>query len=94
MIMHLYKIKVQPIAKMKIRSSSRQRRHWIHARLALSAGVQNNACTNLLGFFVRYVRTRGIAETAESATLQTSALPCAARTCHAWLARLTRARGE
>ena len=26
----------------------------------------DNACTNLLGFFVRYVRTRGIDETMES----------------------------
>ena len=33
-------------------------------------------------------------ETTESATLQISALPCAARTCHAWFARLTRARGR
>ena len=31
-------------------------------------------------------------ETTESATLQISALPCAAYTRHAWLARLTRAR--
>ena len=30
------------------------------------SGRAGNACTNLLGFFVRYVRTRGIAEIAES----------------------------
>ncbi len=30
------------------------------------SGRADNACTNLLGFFVRYVRTRGIAEIAES----------------------------
>ncbi len=30
------------------------------------SGRADNACTNLLGFFVRYVRTRGIDEIAES----------------------------
>ena len=30
------------------------------------SGRADNACTNLLGFFVHYVRTRGIAEIAES----------------------------
>ena len=30
------------------------------------SGRADNACTNLLGFFVRYVRTRGIVEAAES----------------------------
>ena len=30
------------------------------------SGRADNACTNLLGFFVRYVRTRGIVEVAES----------------------------
>ena len=54
--------------------------------------MQANACTNLLGFFVRYVRTRGMDEAMESAKLPTFALPFAARTCHARLARLTRAR--
>ena len=32
----------------------------------LLCGRADNACTNLLGSFVRYVRTRGIAETVES----------------------------
>ncbi len=32
----------------------------------LLCGRADNACTNLLGSFVRYVRTRGIAETIES----------------------------
>ena len=58
------------------------------------SGRADNACTNLLGFLVRYVRTRGIAEIARSAKPPTFALPFAARTRHAWLARQTRARGE
>ena len=58
------------------------------------SGRADNACTNLLGFLVRYVRTRGIAEISESAKPPIFALPRAARTCHAWLARLTRARGR
>ena len=57
------------------------------------SGRAGNACTNLLGFFVRYVRTRGIDEAMESAKPPIFALFCAARTCHARLARLTRARG-
>ena len=32
----------------------------------LLCGRADNACTNLLGYFVRYVRTRGIVEAAES----------------------------
>ena len=32
----------------------------------LLCGRADNACTNLLGFFVRYVRTRGIVEVVES----------------------------
>ena len=55
-------------------------------------GRADNACTNLLGFLVRCVRMRGMVEIAESAKLSAFALPFAARTCHAWLARLTRAR--
>ena len=35
-------------------------------RHPLSSGRADNACTNLLGFFVCYVRTRGMAEAAES----------------------------
>ena len=49
------------------------------------SGRADNACTNLLGFFVRYVRTRGMAEIVESAKLTTFILPFAARTCHALL---------
>ena len=56
------------------------------------SGRADNACTNLLGFLVRYVRTRGIDEAVESTILPTSVLPCVARTCHAWLVRPTRAR--
>ena len=55
-------------------------------------GRADNACTNLLGFFVRYVRTRGMVEIAESAKLSAFALLFAARTRHARLVRLTRAR--
>ena len=42
--------------------------HRLHPRPRhpLSSGRADNACTNLLGFFVRYVRTRGIVEIAES----------------------------
>ena len=57
------------------------------------SGRAGNACTNLLGFLVRYVRTRGMVKIAESARLSDFTLLFAARTCHAWLARLTRARG-
>ena len=35
------------------------------------SGRADNACTNLLGFLVRYVRTRGIVEVVESAKLPT-----------------------
>ena len=51
----------------------------------LLCGRADNACTNLLGFFVRYVRTRGIVDMAESAKLSILALLRAARTCHALL---------
>ena len=44
----------------------RQRTHLIHARHTYICGRADNACTNLLGFLVRYVRTRGLAETVES----------------------------
>ena len=49
------------------------------------SGRADNACTNLLGFFVRYVRTRGIDEAAESAKPPIFTLSCAARTRHALL---------
>ena len=43
---------------------------------------------------MRYVRTRGIDEIARSAKPPTFTLSFVAHTCHAWLARLTRARGR
>ena len=49
-----------------MRSLFRQRTYRIHARLSFFGGRAGNACTNLLGFFVRYVRTRGIVEATES----------------------------
>ena len=52
------------------------------------------ACTNLLGYLVRCVRTRGMVEIAESAKPPIFTLSFAAHTCHAWLARLPRARGR
>ena len=38
----------------------------VNPRRTFICGRADNACTNLLGFFVRYVRTRGIVEIAES----------------------------
>ena len=38
----------------------------VNPRRTFICGRADNACTNLLGFFVRYVRTRGIVEAAES----------------------------
>ena len=59
------------------------------------SGRADNACTNLLGFLVRYVRTRGSMRFRRVAKLPIfTTLPRAARTRHAWLARLTRARGR
>ena len=58
------------------------------------SGRAGNACTNLLGFFVRYVRTRGSMRLRRAAKLPIFALSRAARTCHAWLVRQTRARGK
>ena len=56
-------------------------------------GRADNACTNLLGFLVRYVRTRGSMRFRRVAKLPIfTTLPRAARTCHTRLARLTRAR--
>ena len=60
--------------------------------LCTFSGRADNACTNLLGYLVRYVRTRGMGEIVGSTKLPIFALPFVARTCHAWLARLTRAR--
>ena len=68
--------------------------YGLHPRPPLFfSGRADNACTNLLGFLVRYVRTRGIVEIAESAKPPIFDLSFVAHTCHAWLARLTRARG-
>ena len=55
-------------------------------------GRADNACTNLLGFFVRYVRTRGSMRLRRAAKPPIFTLSFIARTCHARLARLTRAR--
>ena len=57
--------------KQKIYTSFRRRTGSTHARRTYICGRADNACTNLLGSFVRYVRTRGIAEVAESAKLST-----------------------
>ena len=59
----------------------------------LLCGRADNACTNLLGFFVCYVRTRGSMRLRGAVKPPTFALPFVALTRHAWLARLTRARG-
>ena len=56
------------------------------------SGRADNACTNLLGFLVRYVRTRGSMRLRRAAKPPTFTLSFAARTRHARLARLTRAR--
>ncbi len=56
-----------------------------HARHTYICGRADNACTNLLGYFVRYVRTRGMDEIAESVRLSTFTLPFAAHTRHALL---------
>ena len=55
-----------PLEKAGKNPCFRQRVYWIHARPSFFSGRADNACANLLGFFVRYVRTRGIAEVAES----------------------------
>ena len=75
-------------------SPFRQRRYQPHARPSFFSGRADNACTNLLGFLVRYVRTRGSMRFRRAAKSPIFALSFAARTRHAWLARLTRARGK
>ena len=56
------KIQVQPTAKIK-NIFSIPSAHILDSRPpCIYSGRAGNACTNLLGFFVRYVRTRGIAE--------------------------------
>ena len=66
-----------------------------HARHIFICGRADNACTNLLGFLVCYVRTRGIDEavgSGKTAYFRYALLPYALAT-HYFL-RLTRARGE
>ena len=58
------------------------------------SGRADNACTNLLGYLVRYVRTRGSMRLRRAAKPPIFALSLAARTRHARLARLTRARRQ
>ncbi len=73
---------------------------FVHAQTSprprhpLSSGRAGNACTNLLGFFVRYVRTRGSMRLREAQNhrLLLCHVPHALAT-HYFL-RLTRARGE
>ena len=50
-------------------------------------GRADNACTNLLDFFVRYVRTRGMVKIAESAKLTT----CTINLCRTYSPRMARA---
>ena len=80
--------------RKKTRSLSRQRRHWIHARHALSAGVQTMRARICSAFscdmFARVVWLKP----RRAAKPPTFTLFFAARTCHARLARLTRARGN
>ena len=76
----------------KANSYFRQRTYFTHARPAFSAGVQTmraRICSAIsCAMFARvvYLRLRGAAKPS------IFALPRTARTCHAWLARLTRAR--
>ena len=58
------------------------------------SGRADDACTNLLGFFVRYVRSRGSMKLRRVAKPPTFIFYRAARTRHARLVRLTRARGR
>ena len=67
--------------------------HMLHSRPPLFfSGRAGNACTNLLGFLVRYVRTRGSMRLRRIQNYRLYCMPFAACTCHAWLARPTRAR--
>ena len=69
--------------------------HRLHSRPpTLLCGRAGNACTNLLGSFVRCVRTRGSMRLRRIQNYRLYCMPFAACTCHAWLARLTRARGK
>ena len=66
----------------------------VNPRPSFICGRADNACTNLLGFLVRYVRTRGSMRLRRIQNYRLYCMPFAACTCHAWLARLTRARGK
>ena len=79
------KIQVKPITKIKNTISIPSARVLDSRPPTLLCGRANNACTNLLGYFVRYVRTRGMDEIAESVRLSTFTLPFAAHTRHALL---------
>ena len=73
----------------------RQRVYWIHARAThFSAGVQTmraRICSAIsCAMFARVVWLKSWG----AAKSPAFALPRVARTCHAWLARLTRARGR
>ena len=63
-----YKIKtrVKPITKIKNTISIPSAQVPNPRPPCTFSGRADNACTNLLGYLVRYVRTRGIAETVES----------------------------
>ena len=92
---HIFPPRHAPPAMRLSPSPFRQRKHFPHARPSFFSGRADNACTNLLGFLVRYVRTRGSMRFRRVAKLPIfTTLPRAARTRHAWLARLTRARGR
>ena len=91
-----YKIKAQSTANKRNKKFSH---HPVSAGTGVTPALHFQracrlACTNLLGFLVRYVRTRGSMRLRRAAKPPIFALPLAARTRHAWLARLTRARGE
>ena len=90
--------KAQSIAnrkKQKICTLSRQRRDWSHARPSFFSGRADNACTNLLDFLVRYVRTRGIVKIAESGkTTDFTFVPLPHALATHYFLRLTRARGK
>ena len=83
-----------PYAQSPSTTNRQNKRYAFHPVSALakatpaplfSSGRADNACTNLLGYFVWYVRTRGIVEAAESVRLPTFALP----PCRTHLPRMT-----
>ena len=58
-----YKIKSEYIDIQNKKYNSIPSAHSLYSRPPCTlSGRADNACTNLLGFFVRYVRTRGMAE--------------------------------